>query len=466
MRKILKLSLIIIAFFGIVGILNISFLNSKEPKGSLITYGGPGRDCDSPYGIEKISENEYLIIGTSNSFGKSGEDDALLINIDVEGKVNFAEIFGGIAEDRLHKVARTENGDFIGVGYSCSRKGLKEYVKDLLLVRFDKRGKLMWSKILNAENDQVGYSVVKTKDGNFVAVGWEGEITGKGQDILVVKFNEEGEIIFAKILGTPDDEEQSYSVASTDDGGALIFGKKGVERMEALGHSNLLLIKLDSKGNVDFAKTIGQDVYYYLISPTAIEKIKDGYLLAAETYSPESGKDGVIIKLNGAGDIIFTKIIGTLENNERFRSAIQTEDGNYLVVGDLYNYSKSEGLLVKLDKNGKLIDSRTFSGKNRGEINRLDNIKEVSDGYLISGKTNFYGAGDFDNVIIKIDKSLGSSKCNLIKKEIRLFKKNVEPKENLISLKEENALDSMEFSDIIFDQNDVTEVIQSSVLCE
>jgi len=464
MKNISKI-LIIIAFLGITGILNISLLNFNETKTWLNTYGGTGRDCDSPYEIEKISEDEYLITGTSNSFGENSQDDAFLINIDAEGKVNFAKTFGGAAEDRLHKVVRTENGDFIGVGYSCSRKGLKEYVKDFLLVRFNKKGELLWSKILNAENDQVGYSVTKTKDGNFVAVGWEGEITGKGQDILVVKFDKEGKIIFAKILGTLDDEEQSYSVASTNDGGVFIFGKKGVERMEALGHSNLLLIKLNSEGRVDFAKTIGQDVYYYLISPTAIKKIKDGYLLTAETYSKESGKDGVIIKLNEAGDIIFTKIIGTLENNERFRSAIQTKDGSYLAVGELYNYKRANGLLVKLDKNGKLIDSRIFGEENRGEMNRLDNIKETSKGYLISGKTNFYGAGDFDNVIIKVGKSFKSFQCNLIKKEIELFEKNVLPGEDLISLKEENALSSMEFSDIIFEEKDVSKIIQNSTLC-
>ncbi len=461
MKRIYKISIIVI------GLVVIGFVGSdhilKTSPGWMRTYGGTGRDCDSPYGIEKISENEYLITGTSNSFSRDGEDDVLLIDIDIEGNVNFSKTFGKDLEDRLHKVQKINDDEYIGVGYSTNSNN----DKDFLLIKFNREGNLLWSKILGGEDDQVGYSITKTSDGNFVAVGWEGKMTGEGQDILVVKIDEDGNLLWAKILGTPDDEEQGYSVASTNDGGVLILGKKGIERMEALGHSNLLLIKLDSTGFVNFSKTIGGDTYYYLISPVAIEKTKDnGYIIGVETYSEESGKDGAIIKLDEEGNILWTRIVGTLENNERFRSAIETENGNYIVVGDLYNYERSDGLLVKLNKNGRLIDSRVFSGGNQGEINRLDVIREISGDFLISGKTNFYGAGDFDNLIIKVDQNYKSFQCDLLKKKVDLFEKEATPQEDSLSLQEEDALLSMNFFDISFNEKDISEEIKTSILCK
>ncbi len=467
MKRILKIPLILTlsAFLILILILTISFSNTEKEKRWVITYGGPKCDCDSPYGIEKITDNEYLVTGTSNSFTSDGEDDALMIDIDKDGNLRFAKTFGKDGEDRLHKIQKTEDGDFIGVGYTSNKPGT-EKDKDFLLVRFNKEGKIIWSKTLKGANDEIGYSITKTNDNNFVAVGWKGKITGENQDILAVKVNENGEILWAETFGTPDDEEQSYSVAPSNDGGVLILGKKGIERMEALGKSNLLLIKLSSEGNIEFAKTIGGDVYYYLISPTAIEKTEDGYLIAAETYNQESGKDGVIIRLDEDGNILWTKIIGTIENNERFRSAIKTEDQNYIAVGDLYNYEGSDGLLVKLNKEGEIIDSRIFSGENRGEVNRLDVIKEISEGVLISGKTNSYGAGFFDNVIMKIDKDYKNFKCELIKKEVNIFEKEEKPKENPISLTKENALTSMNFISIGLSENDVTEKLQSTLLCQ
>ena len=461
MKGIYKISIIII------GLVVIGFIGSdlilKTGQGWMRTYGGLGRDCDSPYGIEKISENECLITGTSNSFSTDGEDDVLLINIDIEGNINFSKTFGKDLEDRLHKVQKINDEEYIGVGYSTNSNN----DKDLLLIKFNREGNLLWSKILEGKDDQVGYSITKTSDGNFVAVGWEGKMTGEGQDILAVKIDREGNLLWSKILGTPGDEEQSYSVAPTNDGGVLILGKKGIERMEAFGHSNLLLIKLDSAGLVDFAKTIGGDVYYYLISPVAIEKTKNnGYIIGVETYSEENGKDGAIIKLDEEGNILWTRIIGTAENNERFRSVIETEDGNYIAVGDLYNYERSDGLLVELNKDGKLIDSRVFSGENQGEVNRLDVIKEVSGGFLISGKTNFYGAGDFDNLIIKVDKNYESFQCDLLKRKVDLFEKEVIPKEDFLSLNKEDALLSMDFSDVSFNEKNISEEIKTSILCK
>jgi len=411
MKKITATALLIIILGGIYFAVNSYLIGTKNFW--VRTYGGPGTDCDSPYFIQEISSNEYMIVGTSNSFGQ-GEDDGLLVKINSKGEVILSKSIGLQLEDRIHQsIGGTQEGEYLAVGYSTSQS---YGYKDFLIVKFNQDGNLLWSKRVGSQYDDVGYSITKTSDGNFIATGWTGKITGEDQDVLVVKFDDTGDILWAKTYGTKDDEEQAYSVASTSDGGVIIAAKKGTERMEALGHSNLLLIRLDSEGNIVWSKLIGGKNYYYLISPQAIIEVSEGnYLISAETYSEENKKDGVLIKINAEGEILWSRTVGTKENNERLRGALKTPGNTYIAVGDLYNYDTSQGFLFEIDEEGNILKSKTVGSFAQGEVNRLDTILYTSDdSYIISGKTNFYGAGDFDNLVIKINKDLKGSRCSII----------------------------------------------------
>ncbi|MDD5638843.1 MAG: PQQ-binding-like beta-propeller repeat protein [Candidatus Pacebacteria bacterium] len=431
MRKITATLLLIIILGGICWAINLYLTETKNFW--VRSYGGSGIDCDSPYFIQEISKDEYMIVGTSNSFGQ-GEDDGLLIKINSKGEVLLSESIGLQSEDRIHQsILGTQDGQYLAVGYSMS----ESYgYKDFLLIKFNKDGSVLWSKKLGSQYDDVGYSITKTSDGNFIAVGWTGKITGENQDILVVKFNDEGDILWTKTYGTKEDEEQSYSVAPTNDGGVIIAAKKGRERLEALGHSNLLLIRLNSNGDIVWSKLIGGDQYYYLISPQAITRIsEENYLISAETYSEENKKDGVLMKINAQGEILWSRTIGSKENNERLRAAIKTQANTYIAVGDLYNYDTSQGLLVELDEAGNILKSKIVGSFADGEANRLDSILYTfDDSYLISGKTNFYGAGDFDNLVIKIDKNLTSKSCPIVSDASKILVSKEIPQSSSVSL--------------------------------
>jgi len=431
MKKIIAILLLIIILGGIYFVLNYYLISTNDFW--VRTYGGKGTDCDSPYFIQEISQNEYMIVGTSNSFGQ-GEDDGLLVKIDSKGEVILVKSIGLQLEDRIHQsIKSNKDGEYLAVGYSVSQS---YGYKDFLILKFNKEGNLLWSKRIGSQYDDVGYSITKTSDGNFIATGWTGKITGEDQDVLVVKFNDDGDILWAKIYGTKNDEEQSYSVAPTNDGGVIIVAKKGVERMEALGTSNLLLIKLNRDGNIVWSKLVGGKQYYYLISPQSVTQISDGnYLISAETFTEQSKKDGVLMKINSNGEILWSRTIGSKENNERFRASIQTENNTYITVGDLYNYNVSQGFLIEIDESGNILNSKNVGSSNNGEVNRLDTILSTSDNsYLISGKTNSYGAGGFDNIVIKINKDLIGNRCSIISDISNLLISKEVPQSSSISL--------------------------------
>jgi hypothetical protein len=85
------------------------------------------------------------------------------------------------------------------------------------------------------------------------------------------------------------------------------------------------------------------------------------------------------------------------------RSIMQTSDGGYIVGGGTFSYGTgdSDGWLIKINANGKEEWNRTFGGIGVDEIN---SIQQTSDGgYILTGWTGAYGAGDLDVWLIKTD---------------------------------------------------------------
>jgi hypothetical protein len=88
------------------------------------------------------------------------------------------------------------------------------------------------------------------------------------------------------------------------------------------------------------------------------------------------------------------------------RKVIQTQDGNYLIVGTTNGFgSLGNALIMKVNASGNILWTKDYSGIN-GEI--IFDVIELSDKKLVMcGKTGSFGSGAEDGFIIKTD-SLGN----------------------------------------------------------
>ena len=139
----------------------------------------------------------------------------------------------------------------------------------------------------------------------------------------------------------------------------------------------------------------------------------------AGTYIQSSGstrynRDVFLAKVKTNGDTIWTKRyglgIGTLSNpdQEGATSLIKTLDGGLIILGysDYFAGNNWQVYIIKVDSNGILKWQKTYGG---GNNDIAYSILETTDkGFIISGCTYSYGAGDRDGYLIKTD-SLGNS---------------------------------------------------------
>ncbi len=180
-------------------------------------------------------------------------------------------------------------------------------------------------------------AVVEEAGGGYSVAGFAGEDTT--YDVWAAGFDPLGEIEWQYRIGSPDVSEEAADLATAADGSHLLVGKSGYD---------LLAVKLDRQGELLWAKIYGGDEYDR--GGTAIA-VDGGYLLSGFTRSfPTGGTSAWVLRLDEDGNILWQKSYGNDEYAWQPPVMVVLEDGGFLLAGEL----QDDGLYVlRLDAAGE-----------------------------------------------------------------------------------------------------------------
>jgi hypothetical protein len=336
-----------------------------------------------------------LLILLTNSLGASQNtrflkiDDNKLVSVP-PANVLWAKTFGGPADDRAFYSLPTNDG-YLVVGSSRSIVVNKTVG---WVLKLNLSGDFVWNKtFLQGWGTELRYAINLT-DG-YLLVGNEffasGEVRG-----YVVRIDNQGDLQWMKVLGEDATGKLFSGIAAND--GFVVFG---LSSQSIGGGSSVWAVKFDVTGNMIWSRTYGLSVDSAARSGLLTQ---DGdYLVAGYSDSNGDGNyDFCLLKLNGNGDILWNKTYGG-EGSQKAYSITKENDG-YVVVGDIQlPNSTTDAWVLKVDPAGNVLWNKSVGGKDADSAAYVTTSRDG--GYLVSGFTFSFGAGNRDFWMFKISNS-------------------------------------------------------------
>ena len=290
---------------------------SGNPLWSRI-FGGSGEDIG--YFVKETDDGGFIITGSTKSFGL-GEERLWLIKTDGNGSRIWDKAFGGFVSssgDGGWSVNETKDGGYIVAGYTASFGSGR---KDLWLLKTDDMGNRIWDRTYGGREDDVGISVLQSRDGGYIAAGRTASFGKGGDDIWLLKTDSEGKEAWNATFGGSKDDA-GFQVLELRDGYAL------VGRTESGSNSNrIILIRADPTGRELWEKA------YPGGSGTSLQPTnKGGFIIAGRIDSKESRRDALIIKTDSGGNEEWSKVFGG-GADDIGTFAVQNRDGDYVLAG-------------------------------------------------------------------------------------------------------------------------------------
>ncbi len=200
--------------------------------------------------VAVTSDGGLIVAGTKDG-------DAYLLKTDAAGTYTWAARYGGAGSEEGRSVVEMPDGGFLLLGHTQS---FGAGGQDLLLVRTDAGGGLLWGKTVGGvKNDgHLGvtpYRMIGTRDGGFL-IAASTESFGQGSwDMLAVKLDPTGALSWARAYGGESSDEGD-AVGERFDGGYFLMGE------EHSFFKGITLLSLAANGALEWARSYGPDPYF------------------------------------------------------------------------------------------------------------------------------------------------------------------------------------------------------------
>lgn len=268
-----------------------------------------GSDYESARSISS-PDGGIIMAGTTSSIdgdvhGSHGKEDAWIVKLNSAGDTVWTRTLGGTGDDEAAAIGVTTDGGYIVVGSTDSDDGditdkRSNFNRDVWLLKLDGNGHTTWSKSFGGSAADAGFSVMVTQDGGYLVGGAtnsnNGEFAGNhgGTDVLVLKVDSLGHQQWAKTYGGSSWDEVHDVIATNE--GYVLAGLTYSSDGDVTGYhippiigGDVLVLKIDFNGNKIWAKAFGGTTDD---DATSITAAADGYVVAGYTNSNDGDVTG------------------------------------------------------------------------------------------------------------------------------------------------------------------------------
>ena len=265
------------------------------------TYGGnndegiPSNGFNSGVDMVLTPDSNVVICSSTKSYGAGGSD-VYFYKIDLNGNVKWSKTYGGTRNDYGHSVINDPSGGYMITGETFS---YGQGNGDVFIIKTDTGGGVIWAKAYGSIDEEAGLQIKNSRDGNFLVTGYTAG-TSVGQNELLMKVDKTGKLLFSRVYGTPSND---FAISVTDLPDSTIYTSGGTNSYLAS-----IFSKYDKNGKLIWCKMYDQSQHVFT-SDVLYDPIAKSFNAVFIKSGP--GHMG-IIRLDTSGKIAFTKIYGPI----------------------------------------------------------------------------------------------------------------------------------------------------------
>ena len=351
--------------------------------------GGPladGARAVSPF------EDGFVLVGYTFSFGE-GRSDMLIACLDAEGTPRWARTFGGPGCEYANDVCIARDGGILVVGSTTSAGAGTE---DVLLVKLDSQGQLLWAKTFGGPSADAGFGLCETANGDLVLCGVTESFGDGRSDLYVVRTSSDGGALWSSPYGQTG-YDRGTRVTESNDGGLLIVGGAA----QGAGNYNMMLTKLSETGEKLWTRSFGGASYNVA---SGVAETEEGRIVVVGSGDVE-GTDLMDVELSGcnaAGLVEWTTKTGPSRSYDYGQSLMVESDGQIIVCG-VTNYpatGMNDVWILRFSGEGDLLSDQRIGGDG---TDWASDLCRLGSQVIVVGFTDSAGAGSYDALILALD---------------------------------------------------------------
>ncbi|MCZ7555686.1 MAG: hypothetical protein M5R41_04700 [Bacteroidia bacterium] len=346
-------------------------------------------EYDEGFDVSELPDGGFIFAGRT-WMAHTASIDVLLVRTDAEGIVLWKKTFGGVYEDQAYSVEHTSDGGFIIVG---TTESYTNGFTDIWLIKTDAQGTMLWNRSYGGTSYDYGLDVRECFNGGYIVAGQSQQSLTGGKYAMLLRTDELGNEIWNKLYGGRDGDIAA-SVDQLADGGFVVAG---ATTSATTGSSALWVFRTSPSGEILWDRSISGAQSNI---GTRLHTLADGSVAVIGYSMPPNSQNSnmLFVRLDPAGDVT----VNTILHDNAFGTGIdEAADGNFVVCGYTNPYSgdASDIVLSKVSRDGNVLWTRLIGGNRR---DRAAAVVITSDnGYLLTGSTRSYGHGDLDLLMLK-----------------------------------------------------------------
>lgn len=275
--------------------------------------------------------------------------------------------------------------------------------KDILIMKVDLTGSIVWCKIYGGLRDDEATNVINTYDGGFALTGITSSFSSAGTDSInafIMKLDALGNINWTRVLGGSSEDAGNALVQAADSG----FVMAGFTKSFGSGNRDVLISRTDKNGNLIWQKAFGGSAAE--TGNAICRTSSDNYLITGSTGITSTQNIILCMYVNSSGNLIWEKTYDftlSASNVQRIGyDVIENNNKQFLVAGKVGQgtINDAQPFLMNIDSTGATVNWTRSYTLNSGDGSAHAVRLLPNGGYILGGTM-----GNYVPALIKVNGS-------------------------------------------------------------